>query len=77
VGLLKIFAKVGKILKEDNLISANGSGSGSMTPATAQAEMSKVYGDFNHPYYVKEHPGHKAAVEEMARLASFAYPAKK
>ena len=39
-----------------------------LTPAEARKEANKIIADFKHPYHVKDHPNHKAAVEEVTRL---------
>ncbi len=34
----------------------------------AESEITKILMDTKHPYHNKEHPGHQAAVDEMAIL---------
>ena len=61
-----MFASIGKVLSEDQL---EGKGAGlTMTPAEAQAEINRIKGDQNDPYWKAEHQNHAAAVENMDRL---------
>jgi hypothetical protein len=41
---------------------------GARTPKEVQAEINKIMGDKNHPYWVKDHAGHKAAIVEVQEL---------
>lgn len=74
--LVKIFAKIGDSLKE---ASIKGGGTrdgigGVMDPATAKAEIKKIMGNMEHPYFVKGHANHNEAVEEVKKLNAMAYP---
>ena len=68
IQLVKLFSKVAEILKEDGIVKGNGTGSGGMTPAAAREARNAIMADFNHPYYQKDHPNHKAALAEVTRL---------
>lgn len=71
--LAKVFAKVGAMLKEDGVnVGGNAVGTGALSPAAAQDQINQIMGDMNHPYWHGDHPGHKAAVEEMSKLHRFA-----
>lgn len=64
--ILELFANIGKVLSEDQL---SGKPKGiELTPAEAQAELSKIKGDQNHAYWKVEDPNHKEAVEYVTRL---------
>lgn len=68
--LVKLLAKVGGVLKEDGILKDNPTGSSALTPAAAQAEINKVMANPEHPYFHKEHAGHRSAVEEVSKLFS-------
>jgi hypothetical protein len=71
--LIRFLAKVGETLSEDKI--AGQGGEPALTPKEAQGELNKIYGDMKHPYWLKEHPGHKAAVEEVQKLTHYMKPA--
>ena len=76
--IIKLFAKVAESFGEDTIHTEGGDGSdGAMTPEQATKEVNKVMGDPNHPYWIKEHPGHQAAVDEMKRLNQYRWPGSK
>lgn len=64
--MIKAFAKAADLLSEDKI--GNDPASGALTPGDAQAKITAVFGNKEHPYHHKSHPGHKAAVEEMQGL---------
>lgn len=69
VRLIKLLASAGQALyKEDKALEGSGNGTGKLTPAQARAEANKIVADFKHPYHIKDHPNHKTAVEEVAKL---------
>lgn len=75
--LIRLLAGIGdKFLREGGDINT-GASSSAMTPKDAQKEYAKVMADMAHPYWVKEHPGHKAAIEEVAGLFKMANPGTK
>lgn len=75
--LVALFAKIGQATREDALQAPDKRQSGGvMTPDQAKEEMNKVYANTEHPYFNKQHPNHKAAVQEMEKFASMAYPPK-
>lgn len=75
--LIRLLAGIGdKFLREGGDINT-GASSNAMTPKDAQKEYAKVMADMAHPYWVKEHPGHKAAIEEVATLFKMANPGSK
>lgn len=51
-----------------------GNGSGAMTPTEAQARISEINNNPQHPYWVASHPDHKKAMDEMVKLQGFANP---
>lgn len=66
VGTIKFFAKLAETLKEGQFLDGKGDHSGS-TVDESQRTISEVLGDGKHPYHIKTHPGHNAAVEDMQR----------
>lgn len=69
VNLIKFLSKFAdNAMAEGSIIGADESAPGAMTPAEAQAEVNKIMANRQHPYYLKAHPGHKAAVDEVAQL---------
>jgi hypothetical protein len=74
--LIRIFAKAADVLKEDGIIREDGSGSGVMTPAAAKEAYNAILANMSHPYYQKDHPNHKAAVEEVSKLMKMSNPRK-
>lgn len=70
--ILKAFAKLGKSLAEDGVIS--GEIEGVMGAADVQKAITAILSDRKHPYFDRNAPGHDAAVEEMARLHQLANP---
>lgn len=75
--LIRLLASIGdKFYSEGKEKGSRGSMDSAYAPKEAQREMTKIQGDATHPYWVKEHPGHKAAVEEMQNLMKMAYPSQ-
>jgi len=68
--VVKMFAKIGKELLNDQIITADHEKTFGLTPDDAKREMNNklLDAEFRAAYYSATHPGHKAAVEEMARL---------
>ena len=70
--LIRMFVEIGKVLSEDQLA---GKPKGLiMTPEEAKVELDKIKNDLKHPFYVENHPEHKAAVEKVLNLNRMAYP---
>ena len=74
--VIKAFAKLGDIVKED-AIPADGGGVPTITPAEADAKIAEIFGNMDHPYHKPGHPGHKSAVEEMQQLFAAKFPEEK
>lgn len=70
--ILKLFSKIGETLGEDN-IHGSSSGKTPLTPENAKKEIANIQGNQEHPYHIKNHPGHEAAVQEMHELFKMAY----
>lgn len=68
--LVKVFAKIGQQLLEDTTVEADKATTFGISPAEAQAtiENKMLDPEFRQAYLSGHHPGHKAAVAEMARL---------
>lgn len=64
--MIKAFAKASGLMSEDRL--GKDALGGGHTPAEADAKIQAIFGDRSHPYHMKDHPGHRAAVEEMSQL---------
>lgn len=77
VQLVKVFAKVAEVLKEDTINPGSGSSGNLHTPDAAKEKVNTILRDFNNPYYLKDHPNHKLAVNEVSTLMQQAYPNKK
>lgn len=69
--LVRLFAAVGKTFDEDKIIG-HSDGPLGVTPAEAAQKVASMRGDKNNPIYIKNHPNHKAAVEEMSALDAIA-----
>jgi hypothetical protein len=70
--MVKVFNKLGKLLKEDGIGSQGDSGR--QTPKMVTEEINKIMADTSHPYHDANHPNHKAAVQEMMDLHTQANP---
>lgn len=71
--MIKAFAKVGDMLKED-AIPADDAGGQLITPAQADSKISAIFGNPDHPYHKPYHAGHKSAVAEMEQLFAAKFP---
>jgi hypothetical protein len=67
--LVRFFAQVGEQMREDGTIK--GGGDPAITPAEAKKQMAAIFSDMNHPYYNKDHAGHRQAVEEVQKLMMY------
>lgn len=68
--MVKLFNKIGETITESKL-------KGDVpvyTPSENKDAINKIMGDLKHPYHDKKHPGHKAAVEYVAKLYGALYP---
>jgi len=74
--LIKVFAKIGAELREDKLPGGTSREGGGMTPEQAKERIESIKSDRQHPYYLKDHPNHQAAVAEMSKLWEQRYPAE-
>ena len=72
-GFIRALTTMSEKFSEDS-ISAGQETAGNLTPSEAQKEVTKILGDQAHPYWVKEHPGHAAAVKEMADFQNMIHP---
>jgi hypothetical protein len=73
-GFIKALATMSEKFSEDTISAGQESAGGLLTPQEAQKEVSKIMGDINHPYWIKEHPNHDAAVKEVADLNNMIHP---
>ena len=72
-GFIKALSKLSENFSEDNLGTGQ-TESGGLTPQEAEREVTKIMADTKHPYWLKDHPGHSAAVKEMADLHNMIHP---
>ena len=73
-GFIKALATMSEKFSEDTISAGQESAGGLLTPQEAQKEVSKIMGDPKHPYWIKEHPNHDAAVKEVADLNNMIHP---
>ena len=73
-GFIKALATMSEKFSEDTISAGQESAGGLLTPQEAQKEVSKIMGDPKHPYWIKEHPNHDAAVKEVADLNGMIHP---
>ena len=69
--LIKIFSKVGETLSDDSFKGESDKGNYGRTPEQAQVEINEIMANPKHPYFDKQHPNHKKALEDMQRLFTF------
>ncbi|MDA1100814.1 MAG: hypothetical protein O2967_17720 [Proteobacteria bacterium] len=74
--LARALAKIAPQLGEDVQVGKGRSGDLSLSKADAQARITGIYGDPEHPYHQADHPGHRAAVETMQGYFQAANPAE-
>ncbi len=78
INVLKLLTNVAdKFMKEDKSVGGDPTLNGQKSPLEAKKEYELILGNMSHPYYIKEHPGHKTAVAEMQGLFNAAYPETK
>tara|TARA_Y100001938_G_C8073954_1_gene424825 strand:- start:796 stop:1620 length:825 start_codon:yes stop_codon:yes gene_type:complete len=69
--LIKVFSKIGETLSDDSFKGDSNPGNYGRTPEQAQAEINEIMADPKHPYFDKQHPNHKKALEDMQRLFTY------
>lgn len=76
--LIKLMASIhDKYMKEATEVGGRSNKEPVMTPKEAQGEINKVMSQVgSHPYFIKDHPGHKDALAEMQHLFKMANPSK-
>lgn len=70
--MIRFLASVGEGLKEDGF--AGEGGEPPLTPKEATSQLNAIFGNMAHPYFQKDHPGHKAAVDEVQKLMRYKNP---
>jgi len=70
--VIKLLVKVADLVKDHPVKGEAVHGLGAMSPAEAITEMAKLRSD--KAFLDRDHPNHANAVENMNRLAQFAYP---
>jgi len=69
--LIRVFSKVGETLSDDSFKGESDKGNYGRTPEQAQVEINEIMANPKHPYFDKQHPNHKKALEDMQRLFTF------
>lgn len=73
VRLVKLLASAGeKLYKEGKIVNNGDSNNNRLTPIEAKKQAQAILGNKEHPYNIRNHPGHKAAVDEVAELFKMA-----
>lgn len=73
--LITLLSSIGrKIYGEAAIVPSESASVPSLSPGDAKKEVDSIMGNISHPYHVKDHPGHKAAVKEVEKLFSKMYP---
>lgn len=73
--LLRLFSKIGMVLKDDDL-KGRGHSSSIMSPADAQKQIDEIMANPDHPHNNGKHPNHQTAVAEMSKLWEQVHPKK-
>jgi hypothetical protein len=71
--LVKLFAKLGDLTKEDSVPGRESSRT-VMTPSEAIEKARVIMNDKEHPFNIPNHPNHQKALAEMQRIYELAYP---
>lgn len=72
--LIKFLAGIGgKLYKEAPIVPGEVGGNSVQSPAEAKKTLDSIMANSNHPYFLKDHPGHKTAVKEVSELFSNMY----
>ena len=69
--IVKMFERLGREMQEDGAIQSDAQGI--IGPKQALEKINAINADTKHPYWVADHQGHKAAVQEMANLRRIAH----
>jgi hypothetical protein len=74
--MVKLFGRIGAELRDDPVVGAARASDGMLTPTEAKQMINakRADKDFAAAYGSEQHPGHKAAVDEMKKLHELAYP---
>jgi hypothetical protein len=72
--IIKLLAKIGDSMSEDKIKGSGGHGENVLTPNEAKTRIGQIMADPKGPYFDKNHPNHKNAVEEMNKLFLMANP---
>ena len=73
--IITLLTNIGKKLYgEADIVKGDGGGLPSVGPAEAKKQVDSIMSNLSHPYHVKSHPGHRAAVKEVETLFNKMYP---
>lgn len=75
-GVVKMFNQIGRRMMEDSVNDPT-TATGFRSPVEAKKAISAIQNDPKHPYFHKDHPNYRAAVEEMENLYADANPETK
>jgi hypothetical protein len=77
ISTLQALAELGEAIGADSGLIGGRSGSRStMTPGEAQAEIARITGDMNGPYWQERHPEHQIMLDRVLALRQMAGAAK-
>lgn len=72
--LIKFLAGIGgKLYKESPIVGGDSGGAQIPSPQEAKKTLDSIMANSNHPYFIKDHPGHRSAVKEVSDLFSQMY----
>lgn len=74
--LIRLLAKVGEMYSEDK-IRGEGADANALSPEDAMKQAQEIMMNTGHPYNIKSHPNHKAAVDEVNKYFQMAYPSRR
>lgn len=68
--IMKMLAGLGEKLFKEDTVTGGGSATvgGKLSPAEAKEEIGRIMKDRSHPYFLKDHGGHEAAVKKVQDL---------
>lgn len=69
--LARLFVSVGKMFFTEGEIKGKAKGNFALSPEEAQAKISEIQGNLEHPYHIAGHPNHQKAIEEVQKLFQF------
>lgn len=71
--IVKVFSQIGDSFFKEDSFGTEGKSSYAMAPDEAQAQINKIMGDFDGPYFNSQHPDHNRIVNEVNKLYKAIY----